>query len=90
MDRPWLSLEELADLCGITLASLRNAIYEGRCPIPTYKLGKRVVADKEVVDLFFAKRRAEGIEQLTRSADTGNFPTPKGGRSRSSKRSAGN
>lgn len=37
-------------------------------PIPTYKLGKRVVADRTVVEQFFATRRAEGLKAVTRRA----------------------
>ena len=68
MERPWMSIKELADLFGLTLGSLRNAIAEDRFPIPTYKLGKRVVADKHVVEQFFASRRADGLKQITRRA----------------------
>jgi hypothetical protein len=68
MERPWISIKELADIFGLTLGSLRNAIAEDRFPIPTYKLGKRVVADKHVVEQFFASRRADGLKQITRRA----------------------
>jgi predicted DNA-binding transcriptional regulator AlpA len=66
MERPWIALKELADLFGMTLGSARNAIAEQRFPVPTYKLGKRVVADRHVVDAFFATRRAEGMKAVTR------------------------
>jgi hypothetical protein len=68
MERPWIGLKELADLFGVTLGSARNAIAEQRFPVPTYKLGKRVVADRHVVEQFFAARRAEGLKQVTRRA----------------------
>lgn len=68
MERPWIGLKELADLFGLTLGSIRNAVAEQRFPIPTYKLGKRVVADKHVVEQFFATRRADGMKQITRRA----------------------
>ena len=68
MERPWIALKELADLFGVTLGSARNAIAENRFPVPTYKLGKRVVADRAVVEQFFAARRAEGLKAVTRRA----------------------
>lgn len=68
MERPWLGLKELAELFGMTLGSARNAIAEQRFPVPTYKLGKRVVADRAVVEAFFASRRAEGLKAVTRRA----------------------
>lgn len=68
MERPWLGLKEVADLFGMTLGSARNAIAEQRFPVPTYKLGKRVVADRAVVEAFFATRRAEGLKAITRRA----------------------
>lgn len=66
MERPWLALKEVAELFGMTLGSARNAISEQRFPVPTYKLGKRVVADRAVVEAFFASRRAEGLKAVTR------------------------
>lgn len=66
MERPWLGLKELAELFGVTLGSARNAVAEQRFPVPTYKLGKRVVADRAVVEAFFATRRAEGLKVVTR------------------------
>jgi predicted DNA-binding transcriptional regulator AlpA len=66
MERPWLGLKEVAELFGMTLGSARNAIAEQRFPVPTYKLGKRVVADRAVVEQFFASRRADGLKQITR------------------------
>lgn len=66
MERPWLGLKELADVFGLTVGSARNAIAEERFPVPTYKLGKRVVADRAVVEEFFATRRAEGMKQVSR------------------------
>jgi predicted DNA-binding transcriptional regulator AlpA len=66
MERPWLGLKEVAELFGMTLGSARNAIAEQRFPVPTYKLGKRVVADRAVVEQFFASRRAEGLKAITR------------------------
>lgn len=68
MERPWLGLKELSELFGMTLGSARNAISEQRFPVPTYKLGKRVVADRAVVEAFFASRRAEGLKAVTRRA----------------------
>lgn len=68
MERPWLGLKELSELFGMTLGSARNAIAEQRFPVPTYKLGKRVVADRAVVEAFFASRRAEGLKAVTRRA----------------------
>lgn len=54
---------ELTELWGYkSVRVLYDAIHKGRFPIPTYKHGKYVVADQEVVREYFAKKRREGME----------------------------
>jgi uncharacterized protein YfaA (DUF2138 family) len=63
-DRPWLELDELAALFGYTLGSAKNKICDGSFPVPTYKLGRRTVADRTVVETYFALKREEGLRAL--------------------------
>lgn len=63
-DRPWLGLEEFAPLFGVTPDTAKNKIAYGTFEIKTYKLGRKIVADKAVIDAYFARRREEGLRVL--------------------------
>ena len=63
--RPYYTSEELAELMGMSVQGLLNAVSRGNFPVPTYKLGKKRVADKTVVESFFEAKRAEGLAQIT-------------------------
>lgn len=64
MEKPYLTMGELASLFGLTTQSLHNSINEERFPVPTYKMGKFRVADKVVVQHYFDSRRALGLSAL--------------------------
>jgi transcriptional antiterminator len=64
MEKPYLTMGELASLFGLTTQSLHNSINEERFPVPTYKMGKFRVADKVVVQHYFDSRRAVGLSTL--------------------------
>ncbi len=64
MDRPWIELEELAPLFGVTPDTAKNKIAYGTFEVPTYKIGKKIVADRAVVDAFFAAKRQKGLALL--------------------------
>jgi len=64
MEKPYLTMVELANLFGLTTQSLQNSIHEERFPVPTYKMGKFRVADKLVVQKYFDSRRAMGLSKL--------------------------
>lgn len=61
---PWIAVDELAPLLGVTYATAKNKIALGTFEVPTYKLGKKIVADRAVVDAFFEARRKEGLAAL--------------------------
>jgi predicted DNA-binding transcriptional regulator AlpA len=65
MERPFMNLNELSKLVGMTEQSVRNAITRGVFPIPTYKLGKNRVADKEVVRSYFQNMRDIGLSKIS-------------------------
>jgi hypothetical protein len=59
-----------------------------RFPVPTYKLGRRRVMDRDVLDAYFAKKKSEGIAKLenpppTTSVKTSRSPTKDRNRGRS-------
>ena len=67
MDNPWIELRELAPLFGVTFDTAKNKIAFGTFEVPTYKLGKKIVADRSVVDAFFEAKRERGLRQLAGS-----------------------
>ena len=65
MERPYLTTHELAELFKISKGGLLNAISREEFPLPTYRLGKQRVADRQVVEAFFKARRLEGLQKIT-------------------------
>jgi hypothetical protein len=65
MERPYLTTHELAELFNISKGGLLNAISREEFPLPTYRLGKQRVADRQVVEAFFKARRLEGLQKIT-------------------------
>jgi predicted DNA-binding transcriptional regulator AlpA len=66
-EKPWMSLQEIADLLGIKLKTAYNMLTEESFPVPTYKLGKQRVADRAVLARYFEMKRAEGMAQLEKN-----------------------
>jgi hypothetical protein len=60
----WIDCKDAAALFGMTHQSIKNAITREPFPVPTYKLGKRRVIDRDVLAAYFAERRAEGMTEL--------------------------
>ena len=68
MTNPYFTTEELAELFGYASAqSVHSAISRGTFPCPTYRAGKRRVADCEVVTAYFRHHREQGIKELSES-----------------------
>lgn len=67
MERPWLELDEFAPLFGVTPDTAKNKIAQETFEIPTYKIGKKIVADRQVIETFFEARRQDGLRRLQKS-----------------------
>lgn len=62
---PYLDSDELQVLFAYkTKASMYNAVQKGNFPVPIYRMGRRIVADREVVRQFFERQRQAGIDAL--------------------------
>lgn len=62
---PYFYLDEIVELMGYkNIRSAYHAITNNTFPIKTYKLARRVVADKQVCRAFFMQRRTEGAVHL--------------------------
>ena len=60
-----VNVSELAQIFGYANeGSVYTAISSGTFPIDTFRLGKRRVADKQVVLHYFEAKREEGLEKL--------------------------
>ena len=64
-EKPYYTMTELADLISMSVKGLHNSMSKDSFPIPTYKLGKFRVADKEVVNLYFEEKRLESMRKFT-------------------------
>lgn len=62
---PYLFVEELTVLFNYkNVESTQRAISRGTFPVATYRIGKRRVADREVVRAYFRKMRDDGLAQV--------------------------
>lgn len=62
---PYLEVDELMLIFGYENRTAFHAALRSKAlPIPTFTIGRRIVADKEVVRRFFAWRRREGVMEL--------------------------
>jgi len=68
VERPFYTVEELSEILEMRSKSILNAISAERFPIPTYKVGRHRVADREVVRQWFENQRAEGLSKITTNA----------------------
>jgi hypothetical protein len=62
--QPWVSIRDCCRLFGLRYTSAKIAINQDRFPVPTYKLGRMHVVDRDVMDRYFAERREQGLKQL--------------------------
>ena len=64
---PYLTTDDLQLLFGYKSRNcLYNAVRNGTFPVETYKIGRWIVADREVVRTFFADQRQRGLEKIER------------------------
>lgn len=63
-DIPWVAVEEVCQMYGVTYETAKNKIAAGTFPVPTYKIGKRHVIDRAVHDEYFQIQRQRGLAAL--------------------------
>lgn len=64
LDIPWVLVEDSCQLFGVSYSTAKNMISAGTYPVQTYKVGRKPVCDKKVIDEFFRKKREEGLLAL--------------------------
>ncbi len=65
---PWLSLQALADYCSMSRRTLQALLYDPRDPIPSYRVGGKVLVRRSEFDGWMARRRNTKAQALTRLA----------------------
>jgi hypothetical protein len=69
--QPWISLKEAAPMFGMSFESVKNLVLADKFFVPTYRLGRQRVIDREVLTAFFEAQKAEGMRRLqSRPANT--------------------
>lgn len=63
-ETPWVPVEEVCHLYGLTFRTAKKNISAGTFPVETYKVGKIIVIDKAVHAAYFAKHRKAGLDAL--------------------------
>jgi hypothetical protein len=63
-EKTWEDLKDVADMFGMTFGSIKNAIAADTFPVPTYKLGRRLVVDKDVLKAYFDEQKEAGLNAL--------------------------
>lgn len=64
MELPWVAVEDVCHMYGLTFASAKNKILAGTFDVPTYKVGKKLVIDREVHETYFRLMRERGLAAL--------------------------
>jgi hypothetical protein len=63
---PYIMIEDLTILfCYKNVESTQRAMSRGTFPVPTYRVGRRRVADREVVRAYFRNMRDEGLKEVS-------------------------
>lgn len=61
---PWVAVEDVCLMYGLTYASAKNKIGNGTFPVKTYKVGKKHVIDRAVHEEYFRRQREAGLRAL--------------------------
>jgi predicted site-specific integrase-resolvase len=60
----WVEVRDICHEFGVSFATAKNQIYLDRFPVPTYKVGKKIVVDRTVLDLYRERVRNFQIERF--------------------------
>lgn len=63
-DVPWVALKDVCAAYGLGFATAKFQASKGVFPVTTYKVGKKVVIDKEVHRNYFLSKREIGLNAL--------------------------
>lgn len=63
-EKPYIPLSQVCGLYGLTFRSAKNAILLGTFPVPTYKVRREIVIDREVHKSYFEIKRKSNLRAL--------------------------
>lgn len=61
---PWVSVQDVCHMYGLTYESAKNKIAAKNFPVLTYKVGKMHVIDRAVHEEYFRIQRERGLALL--------------------------
>ena len=67
-DVPWVAVEDVCHMYGLTYPSAKNKIASKNFPVLTYKVGKIHVIDRQVHEEYFRRQRERGLALLRSTA----------------------
>lgn len=70
MQCPWVAVEDVCGMYGITYQTAKNKIHLKTFPVPVYKVGKKWVIDRQVHEAYFSSRRESGLLALQSTSGT--------------------
>lgn len=63
-DMPWVAVKDVCSMYGVTFETAKNKIHSGTFDVPTYKVGKLWVIDRQVHESYFNHMRSVGLQKL--------------------------
>lgn len=63
-ETPWVAVRDVCGMYGYTYGTAKGKIQNETFPVPTYKVGRTPVIDREVHDEYFRRKKQEGINGL--------------------------
>lgn len=67
-EMPWVAVKDVCQMYGVTYETAKNKIHAGTFDVPTYKVGKVLVIDREVHETYFRNMRLAGLRALNSTA----------------------
>lgn len=69
-DMPWVAVRDVCHMYGVTYETAKNKIHAETFDVPTYKVGKLWVIDKEVHEAYFRTMREQGLRAMAKSTSS--------------------
>jgi hypothetical protein len=67
LEVPWVAVRDVCAMYGVTYETAKNKIHAETFDVPTYKVGKLWVIDKEVHAAYFRGMREKGLRSMGQS-----------------------
>lgn len=61
---PWVDLSQVCEMYGVKYNTAKGQVANKTFPVETYRVGKKIVIDKEVHQNYFLGKRQSGLSAL--------------------------